>query len=192
MIFNLTIIPFYVGYTVLFQLNIGIALNVYKEGLLFALNLFFRIFGAAFIFLTFLTSLTYSEFIEALTKLRIIPSFFIGSIVIMLHYIPILALSNKKVLDAQDLRGKNFSSYWQRAKTHAFIMGKNVVHNMERSEKLYESLILRGFSGKITFSSKKLKLADILIIILFLSIIFALIHFIHIKQIQIEVFQLFI
>ncbi|NHJ19942.1 MAG: energy-coupling factor transporter transmembrane protein EcfT [Candidatus Lokiarchaeota archaeon] len=185
-------IPFYVGNTVLFQLNIGITLNIYQEGLTLALTLFFRIFGAAFIFMTFLTSLTYSEFIEALTKLRVVPPFFIGSIVIMLHYIPILAMSNKKVLDAQDLRGKNFTSYWQRIKAHAFIMGKNVVHNMERSEKLYESLKLRGFSGRITFSSKKLKLVDILMVLLFLSIIFALIYFIHIKQIQIEVFQLFI
>lgn len=185
-------IPFYVGNTVLFQLNIGISLNIYKEGLIFALNLFFRIFGAAFVFLTFLTSLTYSEFIETLTKLRIIPSFFIGSIVIMLHYIPILARSNKKVLEAQDLRGKNITSYWQRLKTHGFIMGKNVVHNMERSEKLYESLKMRGFSGKITFSSKKIKLVDILIVIMFLCITLSLIYFIHIKQIHIEVLKLFI
>lgn len=185
-------IPFYVGNTVVFQLNIGIPLNIYKEGLIFALNLFFRIFGAVFIFLTFLTSLTYSEFIETLTKLRIVPSFFIGSIVIMLHYIPILARSNKKVLEAQDLRGKNITSYWQRLKTHGFIMGKNVVHNMERSEKLYESLKMRGFSGKITFSSKKIKLVDFLIVIMFLCISLSLIYFIHIKQIHIEVLKLFI
>ncbi len=185
-------IPFYVGNTVFFQLNIGISLNVYKEGLVFALNLLFRILGAAFVFLTFLMSLTYSEFIEALTKLRVIPSFFIGSIVIMLHYIPILAKSNKKVLDAQDLRGKNFTSYWQRLKTHAFIMGKNIVHNMERSEKLYESLKMRGFSGKITFSSKKIKLADILIVVMFLFVIISLIYFIHLKQIPTEVLKLFI
>jgi len=185
-------IPFYVGNTVFFQLNIGISLNVYKEGLVFALNLLFRILGAAFVFLTFLMSLTYSEFIEALTKLRVIPSFFIGSIVIMLHYIPILAKSNKKVLDAQDLRGKNFTSYWQRLKTHAFIMGKNIVHNMERSEKLYESLKMRGFSGKITFSSKKIKLADILIVVIFLFIIISLIYFVHLKQIHTEVLKLFI
>ena len=185
-------IPFYVGNTVFFQLNIGISLNVYKEGLVFALNLLFRILGAAFVFLTFLMSLTYSEFIEALTKLRVIPSFFIGSIVIMLHYIPILAKSNKKVLDAQDLRGKNFTSYWQRLKTHAFIMGKNIVHNMERSEKLYESLKMRGFSGKITFSSKKIKLADILIVVMFLFVIISLIYFVHLKQIPTEVLKLFI
>lgn len=185
-------IPFYVGSTVFFQLNIGISLNIYKEGLIFALNLFFRIIGAAFVFLTFLTSLTYSEFIEALTKLRAIPPFFIGSIVIMLHYIPILAKSNKKVLEAQDLRGKNFTSYWQRLKTHAFIMGKNIVHNMERSEKLYESLKMRGFSGKITFSSKKMKLADILIVIFFLFIIISLIYFVNLKQVYMEVLKLFI
>ena len=185
-------LPFYVGNTVLFQLNIGILLNLYKEGLVFALNLFFRIFGAAFVFLTFLTSLTYSEFIEALTKLRVIPSFFTGSIVIMLHYIPILARSNKIVLEAQDLRGKNFTSYWQKLKTHAFIMGKNIVHNMERSEKLYESLKMRGFSGKITFSSKKIKVVDILIVIMFLFTTLSLIYLVNIKQIHIEVLKLFI
>lgn len=185
-------VPFYVGNTVFFQLNIGISLNIYKEGLIFALNLFFRIIGAAFVFLTFLTSLTYSEFIEALTKMRAIPSFFIGSIVIMLHYLPILAKSNKKVLEAQDLRGKNFTSYWQRLKTHAFIMGKNVVHNMERSEILYESLKMRGFSGKITFSSKKIKFADIFIVLLFLVIIISFIYFIHLEQIYMGVLKLFV
>jgi energy-coupling factor transporter transmembrane protein EcfT len=154
-------------------LNLGIPLNIYVEGLVYALTLFFRIIGAAFVFLTFFTSLTYSEFIEALTKLRVIPSFFVGSIVIMLHYIPILAKSNKKVLEAQDLRGKNFTSYWQRLKTHGFIMGKNVVNNMERSERLYESLKMRGFSGKITFSSKK-------------------INFINLEQIYMGVFQLLV
>jgi len=185
-------IPFYVGNTVFFQLNIGISLNIYSEGLAYALILFFRIIGAAFVFLTFLTSLTYSEFIEALTKLKAIPPFFIGSIVIMLHYIPILAKSNRKVLEAQDLRGKNFTSYWQRVKTHAFIMGKNLVHNMERSEILYESLKMRGFSGKITFSSKKIKLADILIVIMFLFIVISFIYFVNLEQIYMGVLQLFV
>ena len=185
-------VPFYVGNTVFFQLNIGISLNIYVEGLVYALNLFFRIIGAAFVFLTFLTSLTYSEFIEALTKLRAIPPFFIGSIVIMLHYIPILAKSNRKVLEAQDLRGKSFTSYWQRLKTHGFIMGKNVVHNMERSEKLYESLKMRGFSGKITFSSKKIKLADILIVIMFVFIMIYFIYFVNLEQIYVGVLQLLV
>ena len=185
-------VPFYVGNTVFFQLNIGITLNIYVEGLMYAINLFFRIIGAAFVFLTFLTSLTYSEFIEAITKLRVIPPFFIGSIVIMLHYIPILAKSNKKVLEAQDLRGKNFTSYWQRLKTHGFIMGKNVVHNMERSEKLYESLKMRGFSGEITFSMKKIKFADILIVIMFVFIVISFIYFIHLEQIYMGVLQLLV
>ena len=185
-------VPFYVGNTVFFQLNLGIPLNIYVEGLAYALTLFFRIIGAAFVFLTFFTSLTYSEFIEALTKLRAIPSFFIGSIVIMLHYIPILAKSNRKVLEAQNLRGKNFTSYWQRLKAHAFIMGKNIVHNMERSEILYESLKMRGFSGKITFSSKKIKFTDILIVLIFLIITISFIYFINLEQIYMGVLKLFV
>jgi energy-coupling factor transporter transmembrane protein EcfT len=184
-------IPFYVGTTVFFQLNIGIVLNIYKEGLLFALTLFFRIIGAIFVFLTFLSSLTYSEFIEALTKIRAIPSFFTGSIIIMLHYIPLLAKSNRKILEAQNLRGKNNTSYWRRLKTHGFIMGKNLVHNMERSEKLYESLKMRGFSGKITFAPKKLKILDISLVLSFIVLAIFLSYLINLEQIYTEVFKLF-
>ena len=184
-------VPLYIGNTILFQLNIGILLNIYEEGLLFATILFFRIIGAAFVFLTFLSSLTYSEFIEALTKLRVIPSFFTGSIIIMLHYIPILARTNRKVLDAQNLRGKNITSYWRQLKTHAFIMGKNLVSNMERSEKLYESLKMRGFSGKITFAPKKMKVIDISIVFSFFTISFLLSYIINLEQIYTEVIKLF-
>ncbi|MFX0018629.1 MAG: energy-coupling factor transporter transmembrane component T family protein [Promethearchaeota archaeon] len=185
-------IPFYLGNTIIFQIRIGIVLNIYLEGLKMALLLFFRIIGAAFTFLSFFSSLTYSEFIEALTKIRIIPAFIIGSIVIMLHYIPILASSNRKVLDAQELRGKNLTSYWQKLKTHAFIMGKNIVNNMERSEKLYESLKMRGFTGKITFAPRKLKIYDYLVVFLTLSLIISLIFFINLEQIYVGVFRLFL
>ena len=157
-----------------------------------ALLLLFRIIGAAFTFLTFFTSLTYSEFIEALTRIRIIPSFIVGSIVIMLHYIPILAISNRRVLDAQELRGKNIATYWQRVKTHGFVMGKNIVNNMERSEKLYESLKMRGFTGKLTFAPRKLKLYDYFMLILTLGSILFLVYFIDFEQIYMEVINLFL
>ncbi|MFX1497804.1 MAG: energy-coupling factor transporter transmembrane component T family protein [Promethearchaeota archaeon] len=185
-------LPFYFGHTIIFQLNIGIILNIYLEGLKIALLLFFRIIGATFTFLTFFSSLTYSEFIEAISKIRIIPSFIIGSIVIMFHYLPILATSNKKVLDAQELRGKNTAKFWQRLKTHGYIMGKNIVNNMERSEKLYESLKMRGFNGKLTFAARKLKIYDYILILLTLSIVIFLVYFINLEQIYLGVVNLFL
>ena len=66
------------------------------------------------------------------------------------------------------MRGKKITSYWQKLKTHAYIMGKSIIMNMERSEKLYESLKMRGFSGKISFAPIKLKVIDIGILILFI------------------------
>ncbi|MFX0033165.1 MAG: energy-coupling factor transporter transmembrane component T family protein [Candidatus Hodarchaeota archaeon] len=187
-----TFIPFYFGHTIVFQSNIGITLTVYYEGLKMALLLFLRIIGATFTFLTFFSSLTYSEFIEALTTIRIVPSFIIGAIVIMLHYIPILAISNKKVLDAQELRGKNTATYWRRVKAHAFIMGKNIVNNMERSEKLYESLKMRGFTGKLTFAPRKLKIYDYIVLFLTISTIIFLVYFVNLEQIFMEVINLFL
>jgi cobalt/nickel transport system permease protein len=187
-VFVLTIfVPFYYGSTVLYQFYFLVPIKLYSEGLRMALIIFFRIILAALTFLSFFSSLTYSEYIETLTKIRIIPSFLVGSIVIMLHYIPILARSNKKVLEAQELRGKNTIKYRARLKTHAYIMGKNLVTNMERSEKLYDSLKMRGFSGKISFASEKLRLLDYLVIIIFLLIMVFLVYFIDIDKIVLGV-----
>jgi len=153
--------------------------------------MFFRIFGSVFVFMAFFSTLTYSEFIEALTKLRF-PSLFVGSFIIMLHYIPILANSNRKILEAQELRGKKITTYWQKLKTHAFIMGKTIVMNMERSEKLYESLKMRGFSGKLTFVSKRIKISDISILAFFFTLTISLIFFINLELIYKGVFALFL
>jgi len=170
-------IPLYIGENVIFRLN---NIIIYKEGLILASIIFLRVIVALFVFLSFFSSLTYSEFIDALTKLRV-PSILIGSLIIMLHYIPILAVSNKKILEAQEMRGKKTTSYWEKLKTHAYIMAKSIVMNMERSEKLYESLKMRGFSGKITFAAKKLKLSDFGVLFLF---VFMIVFFIFILDLQ--------
>jgi len=184
-------IPLYVGESVVYQLNLGFKINIYEEGLFLALLIFLRILGSIYIFMSFFSSLTYSEFIEAITKLRI-PSIFVGSLIIMLHYVPILAVSNQKILEAQELRGKKITTYWQKLKTHAFVMGKSIVMNMERGEKLYESLKMRGFSGKLTFAARNIKILDVVLLILFLFIIIVLIYFIDLGTLYEEVFELFL
>ncbi|MFX0071700.1 MAG: energy-coupling factor transporter transmembrane component T family protein [Candidatus Hermodarchaeota archaeon] len=148
-------------------------------------------FGATFIFMSFFSSLTYSEFIEALTSLPI-PSFFVGSFIIMLHYIPVIASSNKKILEAQELRGKKITTYWKRLKAHAFVMGKSLVSNMERSERLYEALKMRGFSGNLTFAPRKIKVYDVMLIALFLFISLFFVYLINLEQIYKEVISLFL
>ena len=191
-VFIMTIfIPFYYGSSIFAQFTFIVPITIYSEGLKTATLIFLRVILAAFTFLSFFTSLTYSEYIESLTKIRIIPSIFVGSIVIMLHYIPILASSNRKILDAQEIRGKNVTKYWQRLKTHAYIMAKNVVQNMERSEKLYDSLKMRGFTGKLTFAPKRLKLLDYLILILVIGLMISLIYFVDLEYIYTGVFRLF-
>ncbi|MFX1379057.1 MAG: energy-coupling factor transporter transmembrane component T family protein [Promethearchaeota archaeon] len=191
-VFLITIfIPIYVGETLLFHFYIGIRINVYAEGLNLALVIFLRVFVALIIFMSFFSSLTYSEFINALTRLRL-PSIFIGSLIIMLHYIPILAGSNRKIIEAQEMRGKKIISYWQKLKTHAYIMGKSIIMNMERSEKLYESLKMRGFNGKITFASRKFKVIDLVLLISFILMIIYFIFFINLESIYQGVFSLFL
>lgn len=184
-------IPLYVGDNIIYQLKIGIKINIYKEGLSLAFLIFLRVFGALFVFMSFFSTLTYSEFVEALTKLKI-PAFLIGSFVIMLHYIPILASSNKKILEAQEVRGKKITTYWQKLKTHAYIMGKSIIVNMERSEKLFESLKMRGFSGKITFATKRLKLHDFTLLTFYIITVILLIYFINLESIYQGVISLFL
>jgi cobalt/nickel transport system permease protein len=184
-------IPLYVGDIILYQFNIGIRITIFKEGFILASLIFFRVFGALFVFLSFFSTLTYSEFIGALTKLRI-PSIFVGSLIVMLHYIPILAKSNAKILEAQEMRGKNLSTYFQKLKTHAFIMGKSIVANMERSEKLYESLKMRGFSGKITFARKNFNLIDLGFFTSFIVILIFMIFILDLQSIYQGVTNLFL
>jgi energy-coupling factor transporter transmembrane protein EcfT len=184
-------IPLYVGNTIAFQIHIGITINIYKEGIYRAFLLFLRVIGSVFIFLSFFSSLTYSEFIDALTTLRL-PSIFVGSLIIMLHYIPILARSHKKILDAQELRGKKVTNYRNKLKAHAFIMGKSIVSNMERSEKLFESLKMRGFTGKINFARKKVKILDLLILTFFTSGMICFSLLIDLESIYIGVLELFL
>jgi cobalt/nickel transport system permease protein len=188
----LLFIPFYVGRNVLITVYIGIPINIYQEGMELTILLFFRVFTAALTFILFFSSLTYSEFIEALITIRIIPSMFVGSIIIMLHYLPILAASNKKILEAQELRGKNVSNYISKLKTHAFIMGKNIISNMERSERLYESLKMRGFTGKITFIPRRFKPVDYVILLTSLLIMIIITIFINLQLIYQGVVFLFL
>lgn len=180
-------IPFYIGSSIIFRIGV---ISIYMEGLYYSLLLFLRIMGSIFVFLSFFSALTYSEFIETLTKLRL-PSLFTGSFVIMLHYIPILANSNRKILTAQELRGKKITTYREKLKTHAYIMGKSIVMNMERSEKLYESLKMRGFSGKLTFAPRKIKFIDIMILTLFIIMMVTLIM-INLEEIIMGVVGLFL
>ncbi len=189
-IFIVIFLPIYIGDNVLFQINIGIPIYFYQEGLELAFFLFFRIFTSIFVFMSFFSTLTYSDFIEALTKLKL-PSIFVGSLIIFLHYIPILANSNKKILEAQELRGKKITSYWVKLKTHAFIMGKSVLVNMERSERIYASLKMRGFTGKITFAPRGFKMIDVSVLLLFISLMIINIFFIDLKQIYMGVMNLF-
>ncbi len=190
-VFIITIfIPFYFGETILINLNIGFPIIIYSEGLHLASLIFLRVFTSLFVFMSFFSSLTYSEFINALTKLRI-PSFLIGALIIMLHYVPILASSNIKIVESQEMRGKKITTYWQKLKTHAYIMGKSIIMNMERSEKLYDSLKLRGFSGKITFAPRKIKIFDIVLLVSFILIQFYFILIINLQSIYEWVFALF-
>ena len=180
----LRVIPFVILMTVFIPFYM-------QNGINLAILLFSRMLGAIFIFLSFFSSLTYSEFIEALTKLRL-PPMFTGSLVIMLHYIPILASSNRKILGAQELRGKRITTYWEKVKTHAFIMGKSMVMNIERSEKLYESLKMRGFSGKLTFAARGIKIKDLLLIIMPIFLMVSLIYLINLEAFYTWVIGLFL
>ncbi|MGV9172547.1 MAG: energy-coupling factor transporter transmembrane component T family protein [Promethearchaeia archaeon] len=181
-------IPFYIGTDVLVQFKLGFTLCLYREGLHRAFLLFMRILGAIFIFMTYFSVFTYSEFVESLTYLRL-PSFFVGSFIIMLHYIPIIAQSNSKILEAQELRGKKITSYWQRLKTHAFIMGKRFLTNIENSEKIYESLKMRGFNGKLNYVRTKIQLHDIALLAILTILVSLTVIFIDISSIYREVFS---
>jgi len=108
----------------------------------------------------------------------------------MLHYIPIITSSNKKILEAQELRGKKITNYWQKLKAHGYVMGKSLVSNMERSERLYESLKMRGFTGNLNFVHRKIKIYDVSLFGIFFIISAYFVFALNLESIYREVFNL--
>lgn len=173
MVFFTIFIPFYrepgfdpfVWFKILYQFELGpFKIYLYSDRLGYALLILTRMITIFLIFMIYLSSLSFTEFVT----IRLLPKIIASSLIIMLRYIPDFLAKNKKLVEAQNLRGRELiKNNKNRVKLAGYVIGTTLVKTMEKSEVLYESMTMRGFSGKITITRKPIRYYDFI----FLSII---------------------
>ena len=139
--------PVLYGSTVLLTLATPLgSLNVYAEGVRMGTLLALRMFALLLLFLTGLSHLTLAEFVDALRTLRF-PAIMIGSLLVMLRYIPLFIEERDRLHEAQILRGFQHGSRWERITSLGYLVGSTIDRALDRSMTVYEAMLLRGFSS---------------------------------------------
>ncbi len=170
--------PFLYGTTVVavFTMPWG-PVHVYSEGIAFGILLGLRMFCILLMFIATLSHMSLAGFIGALRTLRV-PSSFVGSLLIMLRYIPLFTEERTRMQDAQALRGYERGARKNRVESLGFLLGSMIDRAFNRSVAVYESMILRGFGRGMHIRGAGLRRMDaallILLLILVLSLVFIL------------------
>jgi cobalt/nickel transport system permease protein len=167
-LFWVLLLPFFYGSTVILSISEPWGhLIAYQEGLEFGILIGFRIFGLITMFLAALSHMSLAEFIGALRTLKI-PTFVLGSLMIMLRYIPLFVEERQRMQEAQQLRGFEKGERLGRIRSLGYLVGSIIDRAMDRSISVYESMTLRGFGHGMFIVGVKPKRNDFL---LFLSLV---------------------
>ena len=162
-LFWIILLPFFYGTTIIFSFAVPWGyLVAYREGLSLGFLFGFRIFGIVTLFLAALSHMSLIEFIGALKTLRI-PVSILGSLLIMLRYIPLFLEERHRMQEAQQLRGFHRGSRSERIKSLGFLIGSIIDRALDRSVAVYESMTLRGFGHGMFIIGVRPRQRDILL-----------------------------
>ncbi len=178
-LFWMFLMPFIYGTTLLIRIQIPWgSLNVYEEGLEFGLLIGFRMMTMVILFISALSHMTLSEFIGALRTLRV-PIAILGSLLIMLRYIPLFIGERKRMQEAQSLRGYERGRRFEKIKSLGYLIGSTIDRAFDRSISVYEAMALRGFGRGMVIQSSGFRRGDLLLLCLLSSLTILVTFFIH-------------
>ena len=173
-LFWMFLMPFLYGETVLFSISLPWGfLTAYQEGLTFGILIGLRMMTMLIMFLAVFSHMSLSEFIGALRTLRV-PNSILGSLLIMLRYIPLFMEERKRMQDAQLLRGYHRGDRFERIKSLGYLVGTTINRSFDRSVSVYEAMSLRGFGKGTMVTGSGLKRSDVLLLILLLVLFIGL------------------
>ena len=166
--------PFVYGRSVMFFLQTpwGPAF-AYWEGFWFGILLALRMFTIMLLFLGTFSHMTLSEFIGALKRIKV-PSVILGSLMIMLRYIPLFIEERSRMQDAQALRGFDKGERMDKLRSLGYLVGSTIDRAFGRSVTVYESMALRGFGHGSFIGGSGFKRADIALPVIIVTIIVSL------------------
>ena len=172
-LFLVLIEPFIYGTTIAatFTTPLGL-IFVYQEGIELGILLGLRMIALILVFLSTLSHMTLTEFIGALKSLRV-PGLVLGSLLIMLRYIPLFLEERGRMQDALALRGLQRSSRTERVKSLGSMIGSTIDRAFGRSVTVFEAMKLRGFGKGMNIQGSGFRRRDLFLLILLLFTIYA-------------------
>ena len=164
--------PFLFGSTIIYSFAMPWGpLHVYQEGIVLGILLGLRMLTLITLFIITLSHMSLTEFIGALRTLRV-PAMILGSLLIMLRYIPLFMTERKRMQEAQLLRGYERGERIDRIKSLGYMVGSTIDRAMDRSIAVYESMTLRGFGKNMVVKGAQFKRGDsILLLLIILTIL---------------------
>jgi len=183
-LFWMFLMPFVYGETLLFAIPLPWGLlNAYQEGLEFGFLLGFRMMTMVILFIAALSHMSLSEFTGALRTLALrtlkVPIAILGSLLIMLRYIPLFIGERSRMQDAQSLRGYERGGRFEKIKSLGYLIGSTIDRAFDRSISVYEAMTLRGFGGGMVVRSAGFRRGDVFLIFLLASFSIFVTLFIH-------------
>ena len=173
-LFWMFLMPFIYGNTILLSIALPWGtLYAYQEGLTFGILVGLRMMTMVLLFITVLSHLSLTEFMDALRTLRV-PAAILGSLLIMFRYIPLFMTERKRMQEAQHLRGYSRGKRVERIKSLGYLVGTTINRSFSRSATVYEAMSLRGFGKGTMISGSGFKRSDVLLPLLLLVFILSL------------------
>ena len=172
------IMPFTYGSTVVAHVPL-LELPIYSEGIYFAVLVFTRCISAVAVLNLLILVTPITTVMDSLAWFRM-PSVIIDTMLIMFRYIGILSEESTRMYRAQASRCGHSKSvgYFKRLTNYGNIAGSLIVRAFDRSVKVGNAMVLRGYTGKYTlfrYEKKKLPKLDallgVLVIIASISVV---------------------
>jgi cobalt/nickel transport system permease protein len=170
-LFWMFLMPFVFGSTVIFSLSLPWGtLSAYQEGLSFGVLLGLRMMAMVILFIAALSHIALSEFIGALRTIGV-PVMILGSLLIMLRYIPLFIMERHRMQEAQSLRGFERGTKLDRIKSLGYLIGSTIDRAFDRSVRVYEAMVLRGFGHGMVVRGAGFRRADSLLLLVLVSFV---------------------
>ncbi len=158
--------PFIFGSTVFATLSLPFGtFPLYLEGLMLGIMLSFRMSLIIVLFIATLSHMTLGEFVGAVRGLWM-PASIIGSLLIMLRYVPQFINERRVMRESQLLRGLDSAARTGQIRSLGSLVGTTMDRAFDRSTVVYDSMVLRGFGKRFHPSGAGFHRSDVLLLVL--------------------------
>ncbi|MHA1506060.1 MAG: cobalt ECF transporter T component CbiQ [Candidatus Asgardarchaeia archaeon] len=161
------LMPFYTPGHVIQSINIGpINIAVTYEGIEASVKIILKAFTSTMIMLSLSSTTPFFEIIGLLRK--VLPLIVLEILILFYRFIFIFSDEVINMMTSQELRGFSNQGLLWKIKNLAYFMGTLLLESMDRAERTYLAMKLRGYTGRFDLyvSSTKVGLRDVIFLLL--------------------------